>query len=380
MVGVGHALQSTDRLLRPRSSRARPSTLEACHACTSTTPRRARCRAPCSTRTPTRCGIVGNPSSIHSDGQAAKAMLEDARAAIAASVNADPMEVMFTSGGTEAINLAIKGLFWRRAERGYTRILLTGAEHHATLDAAQWLAKHEGAVLDWVPVDEVGRIDLAALETRLAAADDVALVTTLWANNEVGTVQPVRDVVALAEAHGVPVHADAVGAYLQCADRLRGDGAGRDESLCPQDRRAGGRRRARRGARVGAGGAHPRRRPAACPLRDDGCRGCPRVPRGDGAVTAPRMAAAAHLAALRDRLVAGVRAAVPAAVLRGDPDLSVDAAGRGAGCRATRTSRSRGARATRCCTCSTPPASRCRPGRRARRGCPRHPMCCSRWG
>ena len=285
--------------------------------------------------------IVGNPSSIHSDGQAAKAMLEDARAAIAASVNADPMEVVFTSGGTEAINLAIKGLYWRRAERGFTRILLTGAEHHATLDAAQWLAKHEGAVLDWVPVDAVGRIDLAALETRLAAADDVALVTTLWANNEVGTVQPVRDVVALAEVHGVPVHADAVGAYLSVpidfaatglaamslsAHKIGGPvGVGalvvarawEPEALI----HGGGQQRARSGT-MDAAGAHAFR---AAMERHSALDRSPAA--SDRLATAT---ATAHLAALRERLVAGVQAAVPAAVLRGDPDLTVDSAGRGA--------------------------------------------------
>jgi cysteine desulfurase len=276
--------------------------------------------------------IVGNPSSIHSDGQAAKAMLEDARAAIAASVNADPMEVVFTSGGTEAINLAIKGLFWRRAERGFTRILLTGAEHHATLDAAQWLAKHEGAVLDWVPVDEVGRIDLGALETRLAAADDVALVTTLWANNEVGTVQPVREIVALADRYGVPVHADAVAAYRSVpidfgasglaamsisAHKIGGPvGIGalivsrrwEPEALV----HGGGQQRARSGT-LDAAGAHAFREAMLQHAAFD------LLPAGIG-----------HIEALRDRLVAGVRAAVPSAVLRGDPDLDVDAVGRGA--------------------------------------------------
>ena len=273
--------------------------------------------------------LVGNPSSIHSDGQAAKSMLEDARAAIAASVHCDPVEVVFTSGGTESINLAIKGLYWRRAERGFTRILLTGAEHHATLDAAEWLAKHEGAELDWVPVDAVGRIDLAALETRLAAADDVALVTTLWANNEVGTVQPVRDVVALAEVHGVPVHADAVGAYLSVpidfaatglaamslsAHKIGGPvGVGalvvarawEPEALI----HGGGQQRARSGT-MDAAGAHAFR--AAVELHGALER--------HGAI-GPAENGTAHAAALRDRLVAGVTAAVPSAVLRGDPDL-----------------------------------------------------------
>ncbi len=162
--------------------------------------------------------VVGNPSSIHSQGQSAKRMLEESREAIAASIGSSPHELTFTSGGTEAINLAIKGIFWARnaagrvAERASRpRIISTRAEHHATIDSLEWLEQHEGAVVDWIPVDSVGRMDLAALESALGP--DVALVTTLWANNEVGTVQPVAEIVALAAAHGIPVHADAVSAY-----------------------------------------------------------------------------------------------------------------------------------------------------------------------
>ncbi len=276
--------------------------------------------------------IVGNPSSIHSDGQAAKAMLEDARAAIAASVNADPMEVVFTSGGTEAINLAIKGLYWRRAERGFTRIVLTGAEHHATLDAAAWLAKHEGAVLDWVPVDEVGRIDLAALEARLAAADDVALVTTLWANNEVGTVQPVREIVAIAELHGVPVHADAVAAYQQVLIDFTASGLA---AMSLSAHKIGGP--------VGVGALVVSRRWEPEALIHGGGQQRARSGTMDAAgALAFREAMLQHagfdlwptqmgtIARLRDRLIAGVHAAVPGAVLRGESDLTVDGSGWGA--------------------------------------------------
>ncbi|HEX3678324.1 MAG TPA: aminotransferase class V-fold PLP-dependent enzyme, partial [Galbitalea sp.] len=145
--------------------------------------------------------VVGNPSSIHSQGQNAKRMLEEAREQVAVSLGADSIEVTFTSGGTEAINLAIKGLYWARTK---PRILIAAAEHHATIDAAAWLAVSEGAIVEEVPVDPLGRIDLDALERMLG--DDVALVSVLLANNEVGTIQPVREVVALASRYDIPVH------------------------------------------------------------------------------------------------------------------------------------------------------------------------------
>ena len=146
---------------------------------------------------------VGNPSSIHSAGQRAKMLLEDGRARVAASLGADPVEVVFTSGGTESINLAVKGLFWaRQRDRRRPRIVVPAGEHHATVDTVDWLERHEGAVVDVVPLDAAGRVDLAGLEARLASADDVALVTFLWANNEVGTMQPVERIVALAHAAG----------------------------------------------------------------------------------------------------------------------------------------------------------------------------------
>ncbi len=290
-------------------------------------------------------GVVGNPSSIHSQGQHAKRVLEDARAAVAASVGAEPVEVTFTSGGTEAINLAIKGLFWQRStpvpgranvhpgnpvtvpER--RRILLTGAEHHATLDSVDWLAAHEGAVIDWVPVDPVGRIDLTALEARLAASDDVALVTTLWANNEVGTIQPVAEIVAIATKYGVPVHADAVAAYGHVPIDFDGSGLA---ALSISAHKIGGP--------VGVGALVLARSTQVVPLVHGGNQQRARSGTMDAAgahafgvaaaLAAAELAAdpaASHLTALRDRLVAGVRAAVPAAVLRGDPDLRPPAPG-----------------------------------------------------
>ena len=156
-------------------------------------------------------GLVGNPSSIHGHGQAARDLLETSRERIAVSLGADAVEVVLTGGGTEAVNLAIKGTFWARAPR--RRILTTRAEHHATLDSVAWLERHEGAVVDFVDVDADGRLSLASLELALADPDDIALVTVLWANNEVGTLQPVDEIVRLAHAAGVPVHLDAIAAY-----------------------------------------------------------------------------------------------------------------------------------------------------------------------
>ncbi|MCB1282057.1 MAG: aminotransferase class V-fold PLP-dependent enzyme, partial [Salinibacterium sp.] len=160
-------------------------------------------------------GLVGNPSSIHSDGQNAKRMLEEARERVAASLGCDPIEIVFTSGGTESVNLAIKGLYWAAvaADPERRRILVPRGEHHATVDTVEWLERHEGAIVHWLPVDEYGRVSPAEVESALSSHSDSALVTLLWANNEVGTIQPVRGIVDAAGRFGVPVHLDAIAAY-----------------------------------------------------------------------------------------------------------------------------------------------------------------------
>ncbi|WP_314149324.1 aminotransferase class V-fold PLP-dependent enzyme, partial [uncultured Leifsonia sp.] len=155
-------------------------------------------------------GVVGNPSSIHSQGQQARRMLEEAREAVAATLGCDPVEVVFTSGGTEAINLAVKGMYWaRNADAARPRVLVPGGEHHATVDTVEWLERAEGARPHWLPLDAEGRI----LPPSFAGSEDVALLTMLAVNNEVGTVQPVAALAADARAAGVPVHVDAVAAY-----------------------------------------------------------------------------------------------------------------------------------------------------------------------
>jgi len=263
--------------------------------------------------------VVGNPSSIHSQGQAAKRMLEEARETVAVSVGADSVEVTFTSGGTEAINLALKGLYWARNSGSVERrrVLVAQAEHHATIDAVDWMQSHEGAQLDWIPVDAFGRIDVEYVRTALA--DDVALVSMLWANNEVGTLQPVTEIAALAAAHGVPVHVDAVSAlgYVPIDFHAAGVAA-----LSVSAHKIGGP--------VGVGALVIARSASVTPLIHGGNQqrarsGTMDAPGAVAFAAAAREATtgltetAERLSSLRDSLIAGVHAAVPEAVLRGDP-------------------------------------------------------------
>jgi cysteine desulfurase len=253
--------------------------------------------------------VVGNPASIHSQGQNAKRMLEEAREHVAESLGADSVEVTFTGGGTEAVNLAIKGLWWAR---GRGRILAPEGEHHATIDAIDWLVRHEGAVVEWIPVDEFGRISLPALEAVLGP--DVALVTVLLANNEVGTIQPVSEIVTLAAAHGVPVHVDAIAAYGYLPINFHALGAA---ALSVSAHKIGGP--------VGTGALLIARSATIEPLVHGGNQQRGRSGTQDvaGAVAFGLAAQHAHdvsrLRELRDRLIAGIQRAVPTAILRGDP-------------------------------------------------------------
>ncbi len=265
-------------------------------------------------------GTVGNPSSIHGAGQAARDLLESGRERIAAAFGAEPIEVVLTGGGTEAVNLGVKGLYWaQQADAARPRILTTRAEHHATLDAVEWLVAREGAVVDWIPVDGEGVIRLSALESALASPDDVALVTSLWANNEVGSVQPVAEISALAARAGVPLHIDAVAAAGSVPVDFHASGAAA-LSLSAH----------KLGAPVGVGALLVARSATVEPLLHGGSQQRARSGTMDaaGAVAfgeAASLAAAelpehaARLAALRDRLLAGV-AAIPGATVRGTLD------------------------------------------------------------
>jgi cysteine desulfurase len=158
-------------------------------------------------------GQVGNASSLHATGRRARRIVEESRETVAAALGARPSEVIFTSGGTESDNLAIKGLFWSRRATDPRRrkVLVSAVEHHAVLDPAMWLAEHEGAELVVLPVDAAGRTSAATLREILAAdAESIALVSVMWANNEVGTVQPVAELASVASEYDVPLHTDAV--------------------------------------------------------------------------------------------------------------------------------------------------------------------------
>ncbi|WP_062467148.1 cysteine desulfurase family protein [Demequina maris] len=264
---------------------------------------------------------VGNPSSLHAAGRRARAIVEDARERIAAALGADAAEVILTSGGTEADNLAIKGLHWGRAAEDPSRrdLVISAVEHHAVLDPARWLAERGDADLVELPVDPAGRIDAGALAGAVGAT--TSLVSVMWANNEVGTVQPVAAVVEAARAHGVPVHADAVQAVPYLDVHLHRSGL---DALTVSAHKVGGP--------VGVGALLARRGLPLVPVAHGG--GQQRSVRS-GTLDAPGAAAfaaalddavaerdaeRARLERLRTHLVEGMRARVPEATVSGPAD------------------------------------------------------------
>ena len=264
---------------------------------------------------------TGNPSSLHGAGRRARRAVEEAREVLAAAAGAHPSEVIFTSGGTEADNLAVKGLFWARRDEDprRTRVLCSAVEHHAVLDTVEWLERHEGADVVWLPVDESGTVQLEALQREIERdPGSIALVTIMWANNEVGTIQPVAEIVDLAKPHGIPVHSDAVQAFGSVPVDFRGSGLA---AMSVSGHKLGGP--------VGVGALFLGRAVKLTPVQHGG--GQERDVRS-GTLDTPAIAAFAaaaeavtgnlagereRLSALRDRLIDGVRAAVPDAVLRG---------------------------------------------------------------
>lgn len=162
--------------------------------------------------------LNGNASSIHGEGQRARRLLEESRERLAAIVNCDPIEIVFTSGGTESVNLGLKGLWWSRAA-GTDAIVVPDGEHHATLDTLEWLASAERAVLRRVALDAVGRIPVPAFAEALPGA---ALATALVAANETGTINASADLSHAASAAGVPLHVDAIAAFGHVPVDFRG--------------------------------------------------------------------------------------------------------------------------------------------------------------
>ena len=156
--------------------------------------------------------VLGNPSSLHTHGRSTRKSLEDAREVIARKVHCSPSEVIFTASGTEANNIALKGLFWQGKAQGKNKVVISAIEHHAILDPAQWLADHEGADLITVDVTTDGVIDLNSLEKIINQhRSEIAVISVMHANNETGTLQPISEVVALAGE--IPVHTDAVQSF-----------------------------------------------------------------------------------------------------------------------------------------------------------------------
>jgi cysteine desulfurase len=267
---------------------------------------------------------LGNASSLHAPGRCARRRVEEARERVAAALGARPSEVVFTGGGTESDNLAVKGIFWdrRSAEPGRTRVVASQVEHHAVHDAVLWLVEHEGATVSWLPVDRSGRISVDALaELCQRDGDQLALVSAMWANNEVGTVQPVPEMAAVAAAAGVPFHTDAIQAVGQIPVDFAAAGA---SALSVTGHKLGGP--------VGVGALLLGREVGCTPLLHGGGQerdvrsGTLDVPGVTAFAVAVEMAVkgqqehAAQLAGLRDELVARVRAAVPDAVYNGDPE------------------------------------------------------------
>ncbi|MFT7840066.1 cysteine desulfurase family protein [Saccharothrix sp. BKS2] len=261
---------------------------------------------------------TGNASSLHTSGRRARRAVEEAREDIADALGARPSEVVFTSGGTESDNLAVKGVYWSRRATGRTRVVASSVEHHAVLDAVQWLADHEGAEVTWLEPDGLGRVRPEALADALD--DDVALVTAMWANNEVGTINPVRELAELAAARSVPFHTDAVQAVGAVPVDFAASGA---SALTLTGHKIGGP--------YGVGALLLGRDVATTPLLHGGGQerevrsGTLDVPAITGLAAAVRHAvdgqprAAVELAALRDELVERVRRVVPDVAVNGDP-------------------------------------------------------------
>jgi len=266
-------------------------------------------------------GRLGNPSSLHAAGRRARRVVEESREQLAEVFAARPSEVIFTSGGTEADNLAVKGLYWARRDGSRRRVLTTSVEHHAILDSVRWLEEAQGAEPVWLVVGDDGVVRPEALRAAIAQAPgQVAVASVMWANNEVGAVQPVSELAAVAHEYGVPFHTDAVQAAAQLPVDFAASGA---DALTVTGHKLGGP--------VGVGALVLARGAAPVPVLHGG--GQERDIRS-GTLDTPAIRAfavaaavcaeqraeeAERLAALRDDLMRQVLAAVPDAVLNGPP-------------------------------------------------------------
>ena len=266
---------------------------------------------------------VGHASSLHGSGRRARRRVEEARELLGAALGARPSEVVFTSGGTESDNLAVKGLFWARRDGDprRRRILASTVEHHAVLDPVEWLDATGQADVTWLPVDSRGWVDPEAVRAELRArAESVALISVMWANNEVGTVQPVTELADLAHEYEVPLHTDAVQAVGAVPVSFADSGA---DAMTVTGHKVGGP--------YGVGALLLRRDVRCVPLLHGGGQerdlrsGTLDPPGATGFAIATSAAvsrqpqSARRLDALRTRLISGIVAAVPDVVVNGHP-------------------------------------------------------------
>lgn len=267
---------------------------------------------------------VGNPNSLHANGRAARRRVEEAREEIAETLSARPSEVIFTSGGTESDNLASKGLyrFAHDADPARRRLVVSAIEHSAVLESVEHLALREGAEVTWVGCDRDGVVSAdavrAAIEDGPGGPATVAFVSCMWANNETGVVQPVREIAQVTREHGLPLHTDAVQAVGKVAVDFAASGA---DLLVASGHKIGGP--------VGVGLLLATREAPIQPISHGGGQerklrsGTVAMPLIVGLAVAIRRAVsgldaeAVRLAALRDRLLQGVLASVPGARVTG---------------------------------------------------------------
>ena len=264
---------------------------------------------------------VGNPSSLHAPGRASRRVVEESRERTAAALGCRPSEIVFTAGGTEADNLAIKGFAWARGDR--RAIVCSPIEHHAVLDPVEWLVEHQGFEVRYPAVDALGRVDVQSLEALLD--DDVAVCSVMWANNEIGTVQPIAAIARVCGDRGIPFHSDAVQALGMVPMTAALPGV---TALTLSGHKIG--------APVGVGALVIDRDAVVAPLIHGG--GQEREIRS-GTVDAAGIAAfavavecavaeqselAESLIRLRAMLVEGVLATIPGTTLQGDPGFGFD--------------------------------------------------------
>lgn len=261
--------------------------------------------------------VPGNPSSIYAEGRRARALVDRARAEVAEAIGADPAEIVFTSGGTEADNLALRGVL--AARDGEADGIVTSAiEHHAVLDTARDLEARGRARVTVLAVDREGRV--APDDVARALDERTALVSVMHGNNEIGTLQPIAEIGAVCRSRGIPFHSDAVqtvGALELDVRALPVDllSVNAHKFYGPKGVGALFVRKGTRIATVQTGGGQEKG-------RRTGTENVPGIA-GLGAAMriamARRAAESARLVALRDRLIAGVKARIPDATLTGHP-------------------------------------------------------------